>query len=145
MMVMAPETEDFAVTLEQFRAAITHWQPYAEASGPILQDRPVDALIKVARPDEPFFQIFHYRDGDMLSTAAHRNKLLPKSLSGPPTRFPRPVTVNFGSWTRNTPATPYCPSEQGRWDLSKVPVVTQEGHPLDATLSCSFPRFCGVR
>jgi hypothetical protein len=68
MMVIAPKPQDFAVTLEQFHAAITHWQPHAEASGPISQERPVDALIKITRPDEPFFQIFHYRDGDMLST-----------------------------------------------------------------------------
>jgi hypothetical protein len=68
MMVMAPEPKDFVVTLEQFRAAIPHWQPHAEPSGPISQERPVDALIKITRPNEPFFQIFHYRDGDMLST-----------------------------------------------------------------------------
>ena len=35
MMVMAPEPKDFAVTLEQFRMAITDWPPHAEPSGPL--------------------------------------------------------------------------------------------------------------
>jgi hypothetical protein len=67
-IIIAPESTDFVITLERFRESIADWQPYAHLAGPISDDDPIDANIQVTRPDEPFFQIFHYRNGDMLST-----------------------------------------------------------------------------
>jgi hypothetical protein len=67
-IITAPQPTDFVITLERFREAITDWQPYAHLAGPISDDDPIDANIQVKRPDEPLFQIFHYRGGEMLST-----------------------------------------------------------------------------
>jgi hypothetical protein len=66
--VIATDPKDFTVTLEQFRDSIGPWQPYASLVGGVSDDGPVDATIQVERPGEPFFQIFHFRDDDMLST-----------------------------------------------------------------------------
>lgn len=67
-IVMAPETSAFIVTLEQFRAAAVQWGPFARLAGPVSETDPIDANIQVERPGESFFQIFHFRDGDMIST-----------------------------------------------------------------------------
>ena len=68
MIVMAPEPADFIVTLEQFRAASTDWQPHARLAGPVSDTDPIDANIQVERPGEPLFQIFHYKNENMIST-----------------------------------------------------------------------------
>lgn len=70
LSVLAPDTDDFRVTAEQFRAAITHWLPHAGLGGPVDHDDPLDITIFVTRPAERSFHIFHGRDGDMISTDA---------------------------------------------------------------------------
>jgi hypothetical protein len=74
LIVIAPEPKDFHVTLEQFRVAITHWQPHARLVDAADGEDLVDANIQVERPDQYFFQIFHFRDGDMVSTDGTREQ-----------------------------------------------------------------------
>ena len=68
MIIIAPEPQDFIVTLDQFREASTFWGPHAALVGGASDDDPVDANIQVDRPGEPFFQIFHFNNNAMLST-----------------------------------------------------------------------------
>jgi hypothetical protein len=68
MIVIAREPGDFTVSLERFRRSAAQWQPHASLVDGVSDDDPVDAAIQVERPGERFFQIFHFRDGTMLST-----------------------------------------------------------------------------
>lgn len=67
MMIVAPEPEDFAVPLEQFEEASSHWQPHGILSkGPITDDGESDGVIEVDRPGEPGFMIIHFRNAVMM-------------------------------------------------------------------------------
>ncbi|GAB3277421.1 hypothetical protein [Kineosporia babensis] len=68
LIVVAPEPSDFHITREQFLAAMPYWEPHARLAGSVSDDDPVDANIQVDRPDEYFFQIFHFQNERMLST-----------------------------------------------------------------------------
>lgn len=65
-VIAATKHLHFTVTLRQFEAAAEHWRPHATL-GPDV-DFEADAVIRVERPDEAVFQIFHFTGEDVLMT-----------------------------------------------------------------------------
>jgi hypothetical protein len=65
-VIAATKPLDFTVTLQQFEAAAAHWSPYATL-GPDV-DFESDAVIRVERPDEAAFHVFHFTGEDMIMT-----------------------------------------------------------------------------
>lgn len=53
--------------------------------------------------------------------------------------------IHRRDWRLRRVATHECPSDLGRWDLSRVLCHRVEGHPLDAIISCSPRDFGAVR
>ena len=96
LIVIAPEPKNFHVTLEQFRAASIHGQPYSRLAGPVDDSDPIDANIHVERPGEYFFQIFHFHDGDMISTDGSREQAAEVAVWAANTSRPR-------AWRQATP------------------------------------------
>jgi hypothetical protein len=65
-VIAATTSLAFTVTLRQFEAAAAHWSPHATL-GPDL-DFEADAVIRVERPDEAAFHIYHSVGEDVLMT-----------------------------------------------------------------------------
>jgi hypothetical protein len=70
MIVVSPDPTGFALDRRRFEEAVVD-----KFSGqvkvipePADEPSPVDVTASIARPGEPRFQIFHFQDGDMIST-----------------------------------------------------------------------------
>jgi hypothetical protein len=68
MIVIGADPEDFTFPLDRFRESLDSWQPHARLSGSNSGDDLTDATISIDRPDQPGFQIVHFRDGRMISS-----------------------------------------------------------------------------
>ena len=68
MIIIAPEPQDFTVTLDQFREASTFWGSHATLVGALPTTTPSTPTSRSTAPEAPLFQIFHFNNNAMLST-----------------------------------------------------------------------------